>query len=272
MQDSAGLAGLETALWALIPIGAGVTYGLYRWFLLSMEKRLSAAEARWPVDFFASLPNYTRLFFRFSTGFSVFGFVVGALLFAKPAAGSVPEGFPAAAMLPLVGLVLIVVGLQNVVVGYVLERILLRLVCKRCEASAGAMPGTPGKIAGAWAEKVHAKFGNRLSMWPAWIEVEGKKRLAMLSKGALVVGSSGHFIDAVAKLPVLPMWMYVAAFMASAMSPVMNLAVSFYLLVVMSKNIWLVAGTAVAAGPVSPPIPIRPAEKTAEKPADKKAQ
>lgn len=41
-------------------------------------------------------------------------------------------------------------------------------------------------------------------MWPAWIEVEGKKRLAMLSKGALVVGSSGHFIDAVAGvLPVL---------------------------------------------------------------------
>lgn len=268
MQDSTGLAGLETALWALIPIGAGLTYGLYRWCLLSMEKRLNAAESRWPIDFFTSLPNYTRFFFRFSAAFGVLGFVFAALLFAKPAPGSIPEGFPVTAMLPLAGLVLIVVGFQNVVVGYMLERILLRLVCKRCEAGAGAVPGTPGKIVGPWAEKVHAKLGNRLSLWPAWIEVEGKKRLAMLSKGALVVGGSGHFIDAVAKLPVLPIWMYVAAFMASAMSPLMNLAVSFYLLVVMSKNIWLVPGTAVAAGPVNPPIPMRPAEA----PAEKKAQ
>ena len=246
VQDSAGLAGLETALWVLIPIGAGGTYGFYRWFLLSMEKRLSAAELRWPIDFFTSLPNYTRFFFRFSAGFSVLGFVFGALLFSRPAPGSFPEGFPPGAMLPLVGLVLIVVGFQNVVVGYVLERLLLRLIFKRCEAG---MPGTAGKIAGAWAEKVHAKFGHRLSMWPAWIEVEGKKRLAMLSKNALVVGNSGHFVDAVAKLPVLPIWMYVAAFMASAMSPIMNLAVSFYLLVVMSKNVWLVAGTAAATAP-----------------------
>jgi hypothetical protein len=265
VQDSAGLAGLETALWVLVPIGAGVTYGLYRWLLLSMEKRLNAAELRWPVDFFTSLPNYTRFLFRFSAGLGVLGFVAGALLFAKPGPGSFPEGFPAGAMLPLVGLVLIVVGLQNVVVGYVLERILLRLVSKRCEAGAGKVPGTPGKIAGAWAEKVYAKFGNRLSLWPAWIDVEGKKRLAILSKNALVVGGSGHFIDAVAKMPVLPIWMYVAAFMASAMSPVMNLVVSFYLLVVMSKNIWLVPGTAVAAGPVSPPIPIRPVEASADK-------
>ncbi len=267
MQDSAGLAGLETVLWALIPIGAGVTYGLYRWFLLSMEKRLNAAEARWPVDFFVSLPNYTRFLFQFSVGFTVLGLVIGALVFAKPAPGSVPEGFPAGAMLPLVGLVLVVVGLQNVLVGYVLERILLRLVCKRAEAGGGAIPGTAGKIAGAWAEKVYTKLGHRLLMWPAWIEVDGKKRLAMLSKSALVVGSNGHFIDAAAKLPVLPIWMYVAAFMASVMSPVMNLVVSCYLLVVMSKNIWLVPGTAVGAGPVNSPIQIRPAEKPAEKKA-----
>lgn len=267
VQDSAGLAGLETALWALIPIGAGVTYGLYRWFLLSMEKRLNAAEASWPIDFFASLPNYTRFFFQFSAVFAVLGFVFGAFLFAKPVPGSVPEGFPATAMLPLIGLVLIFVGFQNVAVGYVLERILLRLVCKRCQAGAGVLPGTPGKIAGPWAEKVHAKLGNRLSIWPAWIEVEGKKRLAMLSKGALVVGASGRFIDAAAKLPVLPIWMYVAAFMASAMSPLMNLAVSFYLLIVMSKNIWLVPATAAAAGPVNAPMPIRPAEAPAEKKA-----
>lgn len=46
VQDSAGLAGLETALWALVPVsGWGRLLGLYRWFLL-MEKRLSAAESR----------------------------------------------------------------------------------------------------------------------------------------------------------------------------------------------------------------------------------
>ncbi len=207
----------------------------YRWLVASMEKKLNHLLQTQKLDLFASLPNYTRLGFRWTFGSCLILFVPVLMFFLvlsarQPSADKVLGTLGAAAVLAFCG---ILMAFISALTGNYVER---RLITKLTRLEISKQQVSVSRPFWNFAFQL---VGKRLNQWPYYLTAKGgEARLALITTEALNLSRSGYLVDTWPKLPRITPTIFWIVFIITLPFSVVHFLFQIYLLPLFTKNVY----------------------------------